>query len=632
MDFNNLDLETGDILLFQHVKNKSTPFQMFDNFLSWMITSWTKSPYSHIGIVLKDQGEIKKAITYFENALGLFDSLKQQNALMQVIGNLGTCYLRIGDNEVSLQYYLKLLDISKSNTNSAQEANAYLNLSAFYLRNRNYQKSLEYSLSSLSLFEKKNSKLDMAKASRNIGLSYHYLENYDKALSFFFRSMKIEEELGSSISVQQKLNDIGNVYLRMNKLDSALHYYEKAIVFNPDNKQLTCAAYNNIGIIYRNKGENRKAIKNLNYALQLVSLVNDRFIKPNILNNLSNTYSDLNDYEQALYYNKLNLDLQDSLYQSYQNAMNIKDVQVEEQKQRLLLEKDRIIQRAQLKQVQAENMQQTILIYALVGGLLLISALFFTIIRNLKIKQKALLVEKNLLKKQQKIEGMLKEQEMTSVGAMLEGQEKERNRIAKDLHDRLGSMLSMVKVHFKSMDILIEGLRKQNIEQYYQANQLLDEACEEVRRVAHDMVSGVLSKFGLVTALEDLKNNLEKTNALSIELIDIGFESKRLEAKIEITLYRIIQELVSNVLKHSHATKLSIQLFWKEKNKQIQLIVEDNGKGFDLSSPDYVPGMGLKNIQARINSLDGELMIDAVKDRGTTVIMDVPLDNENLTI
>ncbi len=225
----------------------------------------------------------------------------------------------------------------------------------------------------------------------------------------------------------------------------------------------------------------------------------------------------------------------------------------------------------------------------------------------------------------QKVIDLLKKQELKFIDARLKGQEKERQRIARDLHDRLGSMLSMVKIHYKSVEDNINSLKTQSQEQYAKANELLDAACVEVRKIAHNMSSGVLSKFGLIPALEDLVTAIKESNQIDVSLITHGIEG-RLKNDLEIIIYRIIQELVNNILKHSKSTEFIIQLVLSAET--LNIVVEDNGKGFDVKNLDELSGMGLKNVASRVNSVNGQLNIDSSFENGTTISIDIP--NKNL--
>ncbi len=192
----------------------------------------------------------------------------------------------------------------------------------------------------------------------------------------------------------------------------------------------------------------------------------------------------------------------------------------------------------------------------------------------------AFLFQRKLIKKQRafrEIENLLQKQEVKAAYQVLEAQEQERKRIAEDLHDRLGSRLAAVKLHFHAF-----RNNSNNTDSFFNTgSNLLDEAIDEVRDISHNMLSGVLSKFGLVGALQDLKDTLEASKQLTFQIHTSHLED-RLDLEIEVSLYRIVQELVSNVLKHAQATEIILQV--NRFEGEILLIAEDNGVGFEMKS------------------------------------------------
>ncbi|RYD86549.1 MAG: sensor histidine kinase, partial [Sphingobacteriales bacterium] len=237
-------------------------------------------------------------------------------------------------------------------------------------------------------------------------------------------------------------------------------------------------------------------------------------------------------------------------------------------------------------------------------------------IRNMRQRQKAiaLLAAKNEELNRNRIQELLRDQELVSIHSMLQGQETERKRIAQDLHDRLGSLLATVKLHFQMA---------KTDEQRELASSLMDEACQEVRQIAHNMVSGVLMKFGLVAALNDLSNAITSSGKVHMQTIAHGLNS-RLPGNSEIEIYRIVQELVSNALKHAGAKEITVLL--NKTGPTLNLIVEDDGKGFMPAKAKNKGGMGLKGVQSRVQQLQGELSIDSSPGRGTTVLIEIPVD------
>jgi signal transduction histidine kinase len=248
-------------------------------------------------------------------------------------------------------------------------------------------------------------------------------------------------------------------------------------------------------------------------------------------------------------------------------------------------------------------------------SLVLGSIIAILIFINTKRKQKIAEQERTL--ESQKLATVLKEQELVSIDAMIEGQEKERQRIANDLHDDLGGLLATVKLHFNALNNI------DSPELYNKTNDLIEEAYQKVRSVAHAKNSGVIAKQGLLTAVQNMADKISVSNDIQIEVVDYGLDN-RLENSLELTLFRIIQELVTNIIKHADATEVTIHL--TNHGDRINIMVEDNGKGFDTHQiTKSNAGMGISSIDKRVEHLDGELTIESEQNKGTTIIIDIPL-------
>src|SRR5690606_14267483 len=204
-----------------------------------------------------------------------------------------------------------------------------------------------------------------------------------------------------------------------------------------------------------------------------------------------------------------------------------------------------------------KNKKKEAWIWGLSAGLILLAFIAILVARTISQKRK---IESQELKiKNQEVNRLLQEQEINTAQAMLAGQDQERRRIAEELHDRLGSMLATVKLHFVHVEDAFEKNQVEARDQYNKAESLLDEACREVRRISHDLYSGVLMKFGLKAALEQLKETISDSAGIQVQLFSSGLK-KRLTFDAEMNLYRIIQELMANTIKYSGASKISLQL------------------------------------------------------------------------
>lgn len=236
--------------------------------------------------------------------------------------------------------------------------------------------------------------------------------------------------------------------------------------------------------------------------------------------------------------------------------------------------------------------------------------------RGLRTRQWLALREKELHSEQ--VDQLLSQQEIKSINAMLEGQEKERDRVGKDLHDRLGSMLGGIKAQLGALEDRV--VQVQQDAQFKKAQHLLDQTVGELRQISHDMAASTLSRFGLESALKNLRDTLHIRGRLSVELSVFGLD-QRLERSVEIAAYRIIQELVSNALKHAKATELSIDV--NRSPGRLSVIVTDNGVGFDPARNSE--GMGLGNVRSRAASLGGTAQVDSSPGAGTTVSVVCPI-------
>jgi len=249
----------------------------------------------------------------------------------------------------------------------------------------------------------------------------------------------------------------------------------------------------------------------------------------------------------------------------------------------------------------------------LIGILVLSSISFYVIQKSTRRKQKLAEQEKEI--ETQKLTTVLKEQELTAIDAMIEGQEKERQRIANELHDDLGGLMATVKLHFNAL------IDKQSPELFEKTNQLIDEAYNKVRTVAHAKNSGVIANQGLLKAIQDMADKVSGSNETTIDVVDYGLEN-RLENSLELTIFRIIQELITNVIKHAQATEATIHITNHEDS--LNIMVEDNGNGFYIKDIRKSSGMGIHSIDKRIENLGGTVTIESEIDKGTTVIIDIP--------
>jgi signal transduction histidine kinase len=253
-----------------------------------------------------------------------------------------------------------------------------------------------------------------------------------------------------------------------------------------------------------------------------------------------------------------------------------------------------------------------------IAGLGLLGIVGFLVYRNQRAKTNLELQQKEV--HSMKLEKQLKDQEITGIDQMIEAQEKERQRIANELHDNLGSHLASIKLYFQNLQQKVNDPAQNEL--FQKTDQLLEETYQQVRTLAHARNVGVNSKDGLMPAVRSFAAKISGANRLAVDVEEHGMNT-RLENSLEILLFRIIQELTTNAIKHAKASELTISL--TRHDDSINLMVEDNGAGFEIAQIKPRDTMGLHTIQKRVENLGGRVAIDSIIGSGTTVIIDLPI-------
>lgn len=274
-----------------------------------------------------------------------------------------------------------------------------------------------------------------------------------------------------------------------------------------------------------------------------------------------------------------------------------------------------LVQQAEIQHLRLRQKNGLIAGLAALSGLLLLAG--FLSVRNLRHRRR--LAEQELKIQQQQFLQLKQEQQLSVADAVLRSQEDERSRLARDLHDGLGGMLSGVKQSLNGMKGN-QVLSATTAAALGQVISDLDNSIGELRHIARNMMPEALLRFGLVDALQDYCDHVGASSALSVHFQAFGM-NERLDQQTEVILFRIVQELLNNVVKHSGASTVLVQLL--RDGNRLSLTVEDNGKGFDTKKLETAPGVGWLNIRSRVSYLDGRLDLRSEPGQGTSVTVDM---------
>ncbi|SEE18667.1 hypothetical protein SAMN04487765_1691 [Tenacibaculum sp. MAR_2010_89] len=573
--------------------------------------------------IYRSQGLYDKGLRYANESIIACNELGNQKLMATIYNTIGSMYSSMNLLGKSIEAYKKGLAIREKLGNDKQTAKSYLDIGILYNLLKKYEKGLECLNKSLKLNKSVSNFSELSKVYNSLGVNYFKRKKIDSAITYYKKSLNLKKKYALS-NQESLINNIGVAYEHKKKLHLSIDYYKKSIKLSNSSKNelQLLDSYYNLGRVLRKQKKYKQALIYLERSLFFSKKYKKDIVRLEILITIAETYEQLREFKNASIFNEKHIVLRDSVDNIFKEAQMIDSRYEDEIKKNELLKKDKEIAQERILRVLEQNEKKNTLLISLIVGIILLTILFFLSFKIYKTKKAKELSDKNRKLEVQKNIELIKKQELKSIKAMINGQENERNRIAQDLHDRLGSMLSMVKLHYNSIEGSLDKLKEENRMHYNKANSLLDEACVAVREISHDMISGVLTKFGLIAALEDLQKTLEGTSTLQIEFLNYGFDN-RLDNSLEMELYSIVQEIIHNIIKHAEAEEVSVQLI---KNKEfINLMVIDNGVGFDPTKIGESNGIGIKGIQSRVDSLNGELLIDSGKGNGTTITINIPV-------
>ena len=433
------------------------------------------------------------------------------------------------------------------------------------------------------------------------GVVYEYQHNYDAALNNYQKSLEIKQELKDSIGISYALSFMAGVYNAQQKYKKAEEYCLQALRIRQliNDSFAIALSYSDLGDTYQAAGNLDNAKENYSASNVYVRKLNyPDFISSN-LKQLSDIAYKQNDYKTAFDYYQQYTAIKDSLFQ-LASAKQVEELSDKYETS----EKAEIIQRQKF-QINKRNY----LIAGALGLLVLGSLLAYSFYRRYRLKQQA------------KLQQEIVRQQDLATRAIIAAEETERKRIAGDLHDGVGQIMSAARMNLSSIQNEIPFASEEQRNRFDKVVALIDDSCNEVRMVSHNMMPNALLKSGLALAIREFIDKIDR-NVIQISLYAEGLNEK-IDANVETVLYRVIQECVNNVIKHSGANRLDISLI--NEIHSISATIEDNGKGFDTRNKANFEGIGLKNIQSRIDYLKGSVEWDSMPGKGTVVAIIVPL-------
>ena len=551
---------------------------------------------------------------YSQKALNLALKTADLNSISAAVQLQGRYYMMKENYKDATATFLLSLAIEEKLKNRARVADLHDELGTVYYYQEIFAKALGYYTSALAEYEKSRDTMNMAKVYSHLGNLYSSREfceprttpqkkdDFDRAIKLFEKTIQLCTAIHYKPLIINSYVNIASVYNKLQEPDKALAYLKQATDYYRKNHKLNALAgsLHTLGITYFKAKQYSQSARCFEESLKIA--LENKYTDgiQYLYESMAQTYFSAKDYKNA--------------YEYYVKYMTIRDSLVTAEKSKQLFELETKYQTEkkenEIIKLTSEKREKNVLLLTATGITLLVVLSSYFVVKNAR--NKKLIADQNLEIKERYIRELEKERQLVATKSVLKGEESERSRMARDLHDGLGGLLSGVKINLSSM----KGnsiITSENAQAFDHAIRLLDNSISELRRVAHNLMPETLNHYGLKTALNDfmseLGNNPEVMLTFSFFGADIRFESQ-----LELTIYRIAQELVNNALKHAGATKIDLQLIADVDRVCIQVV--DNGKGFDTKC-NPCEGKGLFVIRDRVTAYNGTFELESTPGHGT---------------
>ncbi len=550
--------------------------------------------------VVRAQGFNDSALFYGNKGLEIALELKDSIKISAVIVGLGTTYKNMGWDATAIDYYTKGAEIDQALGDTIGLGIYWSNIGDVLFKLKDFDEALHYYRETLKVDKYDNNKLNQSITYKSIGMTFHKLGMTDSALYSYDRGLQLATEIGDELMVAdistskaQLLSEAGQRSTAEDLLQSAIE-----IAKSYEDPLLQSSAALGLGDHYLSAESLDKATLHLTNANEISGEIGYGAVLLESYKKLAEAYSRTGQNQFAFNSLQKYVELNDSLNSASTQAriaelenkyeLSNKDHQIELQAS--------VIQRGEL-QLERNRAIGGIIILSLVT--LLAAVLWFFKRKQYK-TQLHHESERNQMKEEQ-------------IRAVIKSQEKERKRFAMDLHDDFGQLISALKLN-------VSKVKEASINQ--KSGEILDSMYSSLKNIAFDLMPHTLFEKGLEEAIDELCSQVNASGNIRMSFQSFEIQDK-IDGEQKVAVYRIVQEIVSNILKYANARKINISV--TDLGEGLTLLIEDDGQGFDVESFKHSKGNGWKNIQSRLNLMHGEIEFDTVKGRAnTTISIEIP--------
>lgn len=533
---------------------------------------------------------------YIKIAYELADKNDPNSAYPRILNSLGANYFRLGQYDEAASFMTLTVELQETQDNPLHLVYAYNNLATVLGINENYDEAVAYYKKGFAILEEIKDTVLIAGVASNTAIYIKKTNDFEEARKWALKAIELGEKYNKPDAYSY-----GNYIMGTSEedLDKALLYIEKAVNKSREshNKTVLADALDIYGIKLSEKGRHQEAIKNVEEAIMLHREASYNTGLLAAYANAGKIYYNAGDYKSSANYFKKYEELYKQTL-SDDNKKRVNELNTKYQTEK----KERQIAEQELKILK----QQSNLLYILFGTSLLLAFLGGILVYNRKTHKL-------------KLKQIKQKKEIDVLNSFILGEERERNRISKDLHDSVAAQLGAAKMGLQSIPFLTKDKQEEQLER---TAQLIGNIHGDVRRIAHNLLPITLEKEGLIQALTEYIQEINQLGILTIVFNNKLSANFRLPKRNELVLYRIIQELINNIIKHAQATEARVEL--SQSDTELKIEVADNGIGFTTDHENQ----GLYTIRERSNTIGGVFDIRSKEKSGSVATLIIKTGNE----
>lgn len=566
--------------------------------------------HNRVGVAFDIKNEPDSALDRYHRAIALANEAGEERTVGGALNNIGLIYWNLGQNEKAIDFYTRSAVIFEKHERWVGLANTYNNIGLILWEEERLLEAIDYQRLALKIRIDLNDQYGIGASYANIGMLFNEDIDADSALHYLLMAEEIKTRIDDQYGLARVLNNLATIWTAKEEYDKSERDYLRSIEIHEKLEDLPAAAssYFNLSQNFSEAGQHEKEVTYLLKAKEIAEPINEAKVLWKVYQNLGEEYAKSGKFEEAAGFFQMRNTIKDSLL-SAERSEQIAEVEAKYQS----AIKDKQISDQQIeiaeKNLRVANRNRWITAILLGAGLAILVIL--------------LIWQGNRKRLQAERDAAIISERERGLNAVITATEEERQRIAKDLHDGVVQSLTGVRLNMAQQARSLSDLSPETKKKLQATTAELDESISEIRGISHQMMPRALQESGLVPALSDMLEKSLGSSDIKVEFEHHRVENERFDPRKEVSLYRICQELVNNVIKHSEAKAVSVQLF--KTKSHLALIVEDNGKGFEYKDQTKRNGIGLMNIASRVQAVQGELDYQPSPQQGTVATIRIPL-------